>query len=38
LHLDWTRAETSTDGIFMGFDENLDEAMKIAVEKKQPPR
>jgi acetamidase/formamidase len=31
LHLDWPRAETSTHWIFMGFDEDLNEAMKIAV-------
>jgi len=30
LHLDWPRAETSTHWIFMGFDEDLNEAMKIA--------
>jgi acetamidase/formamidase len=31
LHLEWPRAETSTHWIFMGFDEDLNEAMKIAV-------
>jgi len=31
LHIDWPRAETSTHWIFMGFDEDLNEAMKIAV-------
>src|ERR1700674_5871190 len=33
LHIDWPRAETSTDWIFMGFDEDLNEAMKIAVRE-----
>jgi acetamidase/formamidase len=31
LHVEWPRAETSTHWIFMGFDEDLNEAMKIAV-------
>jgi acetamidase/formamidase len=31
LHIEWPRAETSTHWIFMGFDEDLNEAMKIAV-------
>jgi len=33
LHLEWPRAETSTHWIFMGFDEDLNEAMKIAVRE-----
>jgi len=33
LKTDWPWAETSTDWIFMGFDEDLNEAMKIAVEQ-----
>ena len=33
LHLDWPRAETSTNWVFMGFDEDLNEAMKIAVRE-----
>ncbi|MGA3091551.1 MAG: acetamidase/formamidase family protein [Terriglobales bacterium] len=33
LHLDWPRAENSTEWIFMGFDEDLNEAMKIAVRE-----
>jgi acetamidase/formamidase len=33
LHIDWPRAETSTHWIFMGFDEDLNEAMKIAVRE-----
>src|ERR1700686_4732586 len=33
LHIDWPRAETSTNWIFMGFDEDLNEAMKIAVRE-----
>ena len=33
LHLDWPRAETSANWIFMGFDEDLNEAMKIAVRE-----
>jgi acetamidase/formamidase len=33
LHIDWPRAETSTDWVFMGFDEDLNEAMKIAVRE-----
>jgi acetamidase/formamidase len=33
LHIDWPRAETSTHYIFMGFDEDLNEAMKIAVRE-----
>ena len=31
LKIDWPRAETKSDYIFMGFDEDLTEAMKIAV-------
>jgi len=33
LHIDWPRAETSMHWIFMGFDEDLNEAMKIAVRE-----
>jgi acetamidase/formamidase len=33
LHIDWPRAETTTYWIFMGFDEDLNEAMKIAVRE-----
>ena len=33
LHLDWPRAETSSNWVFMGFDEDLNEAMKIAVRE-----
>jgi acetamidase/formamidase len=33
LHIDWPRAETSTNYIFLGFDEDLNEAMKIAVRE-----
>src|SRR5258707_1006029 len=33
LHLEWPRVETSTDWVFMGFDEDLNEAMKIAVRE-----
>jgi acetamidase/formamidase len=33
LHIDWPHAETSTRWIFMGFDEDLNEAMKIAVRE-----
>src|SRR5437879_6756887 len=33
LHIDWPRAETATHWIFMGFDEDLNEAMKIAVRE-----
>jgi acetamidase/formamidase len=33
LHTDWPRVETPTDWIFMGFDEDLNEAMKIAVRE-----
>src|SRR5712664_729721 len=33
LHIDWPRAETSAEWIFMGFDEDLNEAMKIAVRE-----
>ncbi|HET7106228.1 MAG TPA: acetamidase/formamidase family protein [Candidatus Acidoferrum sp.] len=33
LHIEWPRAETSTHWIFMGFDEDLNEAMKIAVRE-----
>jgi acetamidase/formamidase len=33
LHIDWPRAETSTNWVFMGFDEDLNEAMKIAVRE-----
>ena len=31
--IDWPRAETKTDWIFMGYDEDLNEAMKIAVRE-----
>ena len=33
LKLEWPRAETSTHFIMMGFDEDLNEAMKIAVRE-----
>jgi acetamidase/formamidase len=33
LRIEWPRAETSTDWVFMGFDEDLNEAMKIAVRE-----
>src|SRR6202790_3392500 len=33
LHIDWPRAETPTHWVFMGFDEDLNEAMKIAVRE-----
>jgi acetamidase/formamidase len=33
LKTEWPWAETKTDWIFMGFDEDLNEAMKIAVEQ-----
>jgi acetamidase/formamidase len=33
LHIDWPRAETSANWIFMGFDEDLNEATKIAVRE-----
>lgn len=33
MHVEWPRAETATDWIFMGFDEDLNQAMKIAVEQ-----
>src|SRR5271166_2599300 len=33
LHIEWPRAETSTNWVFMGFDEDLNEAMKIAVRE-----
>jgi acetamidase/formamidase len=33
LKTDWPWAETRTDWLFMGFDEDLNEAMKIAVEQ-----
>jgi acetamidase/formamidase len=33
MKLDWPRAETSTHFIMMGFDEDLNEAMKIAVRE-----
>ena len=33
LRIDWPRAETPTDWIFMGFDEDLNEAMRIAVRE-----
>ncbi len=33
LHIDWPRAETSTNWVFMGFDEDLNEAMRIAVNE-----
>lgn len=33
LHIDWPRAETPAHWVFMGFDEDLNEAMKIAVRE-----
>ncbi len=33
LKTDWPWAETKSDWVFMGFDEDLNEAMKIAVEQ-----
>jgi len=33
MHIEWPRVETSTDWVFMGFDEDLNEAMKIAVRE-----
>jgi len=33
LKTEWPWAETKTDWVFMGFDEDLDKAMKIAVEQ-----
>jgi acetamidase/formamidase len=33
LKTDWPRAETRSDWIFMGYDEDLNQAMKIAVEQ-----
>jgi hypothetical protein len=33
LKTDWPWAETRTDWIFMGYDEDLNQAMKIAVEQ-----
>ena len=33
LKTDWPWAETGTDWIFMGYDEDLNQAMKIAVEQ-----
>jgi acetamidase/formamidase len=33
LKTEWPRAETSTDWIFMAFDEDLNQAMKIAVQQ-----
>jgi acetamidase/formamidase len=33
LHIEWPRAETETNWVFMGFDEDLNEAMKIAVNE-----
>ena len=33
MKLEWPRAETSTHYIMMGFDEDLNEAMKIAVRE-----
>ena len=33
LRIEWPRAETSTHWVFMGFDEDLNEAMKIAVRE-----
>ncbi len=33
LKTDWPWAETKTDWMFMGFDEDLNQAMKIAVEQ-----
>jgi acetamidase/formamidase len=33
MKTEWPHAETQTDWIFMGFDEDLNQAMKIAVEQ-----
>jgi acetamidase/formamidase len=33
MKLEWPRAETATHWIAMGFDEDLDEAMKIATRE-----
>lgn len=33
LHIEWPRAETKDYWVFMGFDEDLNQAMKIAVEQ-----
>jgi acetamidase/formamidase len=33
LKTDWPRAETKTNWVFLGFDEDLNQAMKIAVEQ-----
>jgi len=33
LNIEWPRAETSANWVFMGFDEDLNEAMKIAVRE-----
>jgi acetamidase/formamidase len=33
LKTEWPWAETKTDWIFMGYDEDLDKAMKIAVQQ-----
>ena len=33
LRIDWPRAETATHWVFLGFDEDLNEAMKIAVNE-----
>jgi len=33
LKTEWPWAETKTDWIFMGYDEDLNQAMKIAVEQ-----
>ena len=33
LHIEWPRAETYANWVFMGFDEDLNEAMKIAARE-----
>ena len=33
LHIDWPRVETADNWVFTGFDEDLNQAMKIAVEQ-----
>jgi acetamidase/formamidase len=33
LHIDWPRVETADNWVFTGFDEDLNEAMKIAVQQ-----
>jgi len=33
LHIDWPRVETADNWVFTGFDEDLNEAMKIAVRE-----